>query len=85
MGSGDYVSMLLWDGIDEAGGVGAGLRVISNPESLREVSATFDYLFPDRIVVRVDSREPMEPLRVLYEPIIEQRFPTELDPRPNTG
>jgi UDPglucose 6-dehydrogenase len=85
VGSGDYVSMLPWDGIDEAGGVGARFRVISNPESLREVSATYDYLFPDRIVMRVDSREAMHPLRVLYRPIIEQRFPTELDPRPNTG
>jgi UDPglucose 6-dehydrogenase len=56
--------------------------VASNPEFLREGSAIYDSLFPERIVVGSDSREAIDILRALYEPIIEQSFPTELDPRP---
>ncbi len=81
-GSGDYVAMLIREGIDEAGGEGAEFLVVSNPEFLREGCAIYDSLFPDRIVVGADSREAVDSLRALYEPIIEQSFPTELDPRP---
>jgi UDPglucose 6-dehydrogenase len=82
VGSGDYVSMLIRDGLEEAGGREANFLVASNPEFLREGSAVYDSLFPDRIVVGADSREALDVLRALYEPIIEQSFPTELDPRP---
>jgi UDPglucose 6-dehydrogenase len=83
VGSGDYVSMLIHEGLEEAGGGGAArFLVVSNPEFLREGSAIYDSLFPDRIVVGTDSREALEVLRALYEPIIEQSFPTQLDPRP---
>jgi UDPglucose 6-dehydrogenase len=85
VGSGDYVSMLIHEGLEEAGGGGErenGFLVVSNPEFLREASAVYDSLFPDRIVVGADSREALDVLRALYEPIIEQSFPTELDPRP---
>ncbi len=86
VGSGDYVSMLIRDGIDEAGG-GAGIefRVVSNPEFLREGSAVYDSLFPDRVVVGAESRDALDTLRALYEPIIEQSFPTEFDPRPKVA
>ena len=59
--------------------------VVSNPEFLREGSAVYDSLFPDRIVVGADSSEAMDTLRTLYKPIIEQSFPTELDPRPKVA
>jgi len=86
VGTGDYVSMSIREGIDEAGGdVGAGFRVVSNPEFLREGSALYDSLFPDRIVVGTDSREALDVLRSLYRPIIEQSFPTEFDPRPKVA
>ena len=85
-GSGDYVSMLIHEGLEEAGGAQAGAAtpflIASNPEFLREGSAIYDAFFPDRIVVGTNSREALEVLRALYEPIIEQSFPTELDPRP---
>ena len=42
-------------------------------------------MFPDRIVVGADSREGLDTLRTLYAPIIEQSFPTELDPRPKVA
>jgi UDPglucose 6-dehydrogenase len=85
VGSGDYVSMLVREGAEEAGDGAVGYRVVSNPEFLREGSALYDSLFPDRIVVGADSHEAMDTLRALYEPIIEQGFPTELDPRPKVA
>src|SRR5215203_3710470 len=83
VGGGDYVSALIEEGA-EGRGV-AGFAVVSNPEFLREGSAVYDMLFPDRIVVGADSPEPLETMRLLYEPIIGQTFPTELDPRPKTA
>jgi len=86
VGSGDYVSMLICEGLEEAGTDGTeAFLVVSNPEFLREGSAIYDSLFPDRIVVGADSREGLDVLRVLYEPVIEQSFPTELDPRPKVA
>jgi UDPglucose 6-dehydrogenase len=86
VGSGDYVSMLVRDGLEEGGASeGAPFLVASNPEFLREGSAIYDSLFPDRIVVGSDSREATDTLRALYEPVIEQGFPTELDPRPKVA
>ena len=87
VGSGDYVSMLILDGIAEAGGEdgGGSFLVVSNPEFLREGSAVYDSLFPDRIVVGTESREALDVLRGLYEPLIEQSFPTHLDPRPKVA
>jgi UDPglucose 6-dehydrogenase len=87
VGSGDYVSMLIREGLEEeAGGEGAApFLVASNPEFLREGSAIYGSLYPDRIVVGADSREAIDTLRALYEPIIEQSFPTELDPRPKVA
>jgi UDPglucose 6-dehydrogenase len=85
VGSGDYVSMLICDGLEEAGRKKADFLVVSNPEFLREGSAIYDTLFPDRIVVGADSREALDTMRAVYEPVIEQSFPTELDPRPKVA
>jgi UDPglucose 6-dehydrogenase len=90
VGSGDYVSMLIRDGIEEAAVEGAAgedaeFLVVSNPEFLREGSAVYDSFFPDRIVAGADSREALDVLRRLYEPVIEQSFPAQLDPRPKVA
>jgi UDPglucose 6-dehydrogenase len=87
VGSGDYVSMLIRDGLEEMGGGEgeASFLVASNPEFLREGSAIYDALFPDRIVVGANSREAIDALRAIYEPVIEQSFATELDPRPKVA
>jgi UDPglucose 6-dehydrogenase len=81
VGSGDYVSMLVREGAEEAGDGGADFRVVSNPEFLREGSAIYDSLFPDRIVVGAESREALDTLRALYGPILQQSFPAK-EPRP---
>ena len=100
VGSGDYVSMLIEEGAAEAGGAhsstpgsstpgnnGATVdyRVASNPEFLREGSAVYDSFFPDRIVLGSDERDALDTMRALYEPIIEQTFPTRRDPRPKAA
>jgi UDPglucose 6-dehydrogenase len=85
VGSGDYVSMLVNEGIEEAGGDPGGFLVVSNPEFLREGSAVYDSLFPDRIVVGSDSRSALDTMRALYERIVEQSFPAEADPRPKVA
>jgi UDPglucose 6-dehydrogenase len=88
VGSGDYVSMLIREGLEEAGERDHEVEafvVASNPEFLREGSAVYDSLFPDRIVVGADSKEAFDTLRALYEPVIEQSFATELDPRPKVA
>jgi UDPglucose 6-dehydrogenase len=88
MGSGNYVSMLIREGLEEAGERDhevEAFMVASNPEFLREGSAVYDLLFPDRIVVGADSKEALDTLRALYEPVIEQSFATELDPRPKVA
>ncbi len=85
VGSGDYVSMLLREGAEDGGNGTVDYRVASNPEFLREGSAIYDSLFPDRIVVGADHREALDTIRALYEPIIEQSFSTEFDPRPKVA
>ena len=82
VGSSDYVSMLIQEGAGEAE---VDYRVVSNPEFLREGSAIYDSFFPERIVLGADQRDALDTMRALYEPIIEQAFPTELDPRPKSA
>jgi UDPglucose 6-dehydrogenase len=85
VGSGDYVSMLVQEGAEEGPNDSVDYRVVSNPEFLREGSAVYDSLFPDRIVLGADSRDALNTMRDLYEPIVEQSFDTELDPRPTVA
>jgi len=86
VGSGDYVSGVVREGAEEAGGFEdpgeVPFGVASNPEFLREGSAVYDSLFPDRIVVGAEEAWVVEAMRGLYAPVIEQSFPVEMDPRP---
>lgn len=79
VGSADYVSMLVKEGMQEVGAQSEGVgrdsfRVVSNPEFLREGSAIHDTLFPDRIVLGASSDEELETMRELYRPIVEREF-----------
>jgi len=40
--------------------------VVSNPEFLREGSAVYDFLEPDRVIVGIDSEQVSESMRELY-------------------
>ncbi len=49
--------------------------VASNPEFLREGSAVYDFLNPDRIVIGVESKRAEDILRDLYKPLTDKGFP----------
>ncbi len=90
IGSGDWVRMLVLDGVAErqktlvpAGGVptneklpelAAEFDVISNPEFLREGSAVHDTFNPDRIVLGGNSQRAVALMRKLYAPIVERKY-----------
>src|SRR5579872_6902917 len=86
IGSGNWVESIVRDAYEKrtskkATGVFA---VASNPEFLREGSAIFDSLYPDRVVVGSDNQRTAEVLYSLYRPLLEQTFnaPSYL-PRPD--
>jgi UDPglucose 6-dehydrogenase len=88
IGSGDWVRMIVLDGIAErqkqlvtAGNApaerlpeSAEFDVISNPEFLREGSAVYDTFNPDRIVLGGNSSRAIALMEKLYAPIVERKF-----------
>ncbi|MDZ8032626.1 MULTISPECIES: UDP-glucose/GDP-mannose dehydrogenase family protein [unclassified Nostoc] len=90
IGSGDWVRMLVLDGVAErqktlipAGGVPsdeklpefvAEFDVVSNPEFLREGSAVHDTFNPDRIVLGGNSQRAVALMQQLYAPIVERKY-----------
>ncbi|NEO70226.1 UDP-glucose/GDP-mannose dehydrogenase family protein [Moorena sp. SIO3H5] len=90
IGSGDWVRMIVLDGVAErqkslvtAGGqaetepaedITADFDVVSNPEFLREGSAVFDTFNPDRIVLGGNSEQAIAMMKELYQPIVERQF-----------
>ncbi|MBD2505430.1 UDP-glucose dehydrogenase family protein [Anabaena azotica] len=88
IGSGDWVRMIVLDGIAErqktlvtaGGGVEDRLPelpqfdVVSNPEFLREGSAVYDTFNPDRIVLGGNSSRAIAMMTELYAPIVERKF-----------
>jgi UDPglucose 6-dehydrogenase len=64
-------------------GCAARVTTVSNPEFLREGSALFDTLYPDRIIIGAKNRDALLRLLELHIAIIHQRFvPPEHTPRP---
>jgi UDPglucose 6-dehydrogenase len=89
IGSGDWVRMIVLDGVTEyqMSLVGAGgtltevatpetvsdFDVVSNPEFLREGSAVYDTFNPDRIVLGSNSQRAVQVMQELYAPIVERK------------
>jgi len=96
IGSGDWVRMIVMDGVAErepvpvaAGGgapahpeVAADFDVVSNPEFLREGSAVYDTFNPDRIVLGSNSPRAIEMMKELYEPIVKRKHAENSDADP---
>lgn len=90
IGSGDWVRMIVLDGIAErqktlvsANGatieeklpeIVAHFDVVSNPEFLREGSAVYDTFNPDRIVLGGNSQKAIGLMKDLYAPIVERLY-----------
>lgn len=88
IGSGDWVRMIVLDGVTErqqvpvAAGSGqavhpevvADFDVVSNPEFLREGSAIYDTFNPDRIVLGSNSPRAVEVMQRLYAPIVSGQY-----------
>jgi UDPglucose 6-dehydrogenase len=84
IGSGDWVKMLVLDGVAELNVRGADsaaadrllpkFDVVSNPEFLREGSAIYDTLNPDRIVLGSGSQQAIDLMLKLYAPIIDRKY-----------
>ncbi|WP_008311127.1 UDP-glucose dehydrogenase family protein [Leptolyngbya sp. PCC 6406] len=92
IGSGDWVRMIVLDGIAErrkalvgAGGpsteeaIQADFDVVSNPEFLREGSAVYDTFNPDRIVLGSNNERAISMMQELYAPLVERKFAEEAD------
>ncbi len=90
IGSGDWVRMIVLDGMAErqktlvgAGGgseapaIEAQFDVVSNPEFLREGSAVYDTFNPDRIVLGSNSSRAIALMQELYTPIVERQYAEE--------
>ncbi len=74
IGSGDWVRQLILEGVAEQQQAIAGFDVVSNPEFLREGSAIYDTLNPDRIVLGSNSDRAIDLMQQLYAPLIERQF-----------
>ncbi|MFN7516117.1 MAG: UDP-glucose dehydrogenase family protein, partial [Dolichospermum sp.] len=90
IGSGDWVRMIVLDGIaerqktfvasgnttsdDKFSQIAHDFDVVSNPEFLREGSAVYDTFNPDRIVLGGSSEQATGMMKELYAPIVERKF-----------
>lgn len=86
IGSGDWVRMIVLDGLKERLGVTQGegftmteeveacFDVVSNPEFLREGSAVYDTFNPDRIVLGGSSDQAIAMMTELYQPLVNREF-----------
>ena len=75
IGSGRWLASVIEDAAGDRSRVAPLIRVVSNPEFLREGTAVSDYLHPDRVVVGGDDPAAINELVEVYQPILDQSFP----------
>ena len=51
------------------------VRVLSNPEFLREGSAIDDFMKPDRVTTRIQDEESRKVMAEIYKPLYLRDFP----------
>jgi len=56
-----------------------GFDIVSNPEFLREGSAVYDFMHPDRIVLGVSSKRAERIMRELYQPLDAPIIVTDIE------
>ena len=80
-----YTSQWIRTVIIRNGAHPSSFDIASNPEFLREGSAVTDFLYPDRIVVGVESERCAEVLRHIYAPLTSGEYYSRADavPRPD--
>jgi UDPglucose 6-dehydrogenase len=80
-----YTSQWIRTVIIRNGATPASFDIASNPEFLREGTAVTDFLYPDRIVVGVESERCAEVLREVYLPLTSGAYYDRPDaiPRPD--
>lgn len=83
IGSGDWVRMIVMDGLNERSNNGkVEFDVVSNPEFLREGSAVYDTFNPDRIVLGSNSDKAIAIMQKLYSPLVERKFANDITLNP---
>ena len=77
IGSGSWVTSLVRDAYSRHTGAKAdgSYAIASNPEFLRQGTAVFDTLYPERIVIGADDERAIDILTNLYRPVLNQGFP----------
>ncbi|MCX6038173.1 MAG: UDP-glucose/GDP-mannose dehydrogenase family protein [Chloroflexi bacterium] len=77
IGSGNWVGALVRDAYGGCKGCKPNgmYAVASNPEFLRQGSAVFDTLYPERIVIGAEDARAIDLLTNLYRPLLNQDFP----------
>jgi UDPglucose 6-dehydrogenase len=79
IGSGDWVKMIVLDGVKEnqqtsGQKITPNFDVVSNPEFLREGAAVFDTFNPDRLVLGSNNPKAIALMQQLYQPLVERTF-----------
>ncbi len=74
VGMGDLVASI----IEETAGTDHQVHVVSNPEFLKEGSAIYDFMNPDRVLIGTDNEQAGERLKELYKPLEADIMVTDL-------
>jgi UDPglucose 6-dehydrogenase len=84
VGGSRLVDRILKDALVRRNGKAPPVRLVHNPEFLREGSAIADFLNPDRVVLGSDNADALSVVTELYRPILQRSF-EDADPARRPG